>query len=181
MRILRPVTPVRPRPRKPPRLGFRDSGLSLIELLVAISLMGVVVVGVVGLLGTMVVASDEAKTQAEAEAFARSAAEDVKAWEYADCTGGAAVYDANAMLRPRSGTGLEEIASGDVSVEYGIATPTGIDWGVDAVHTCAAAVAHRVSIRVDGVASNASAIGVVVKRRPCLLSRVPDPVLGNCP
>jgi prepilin-type N-terminal cleavage/methylation domain-containing protein len=159
-----------------------DSGLSLIELLVAIALMGIVVVGIVGLLGTLVMASDEAKTQAESEALARSAAEDVKAWVYADCdpTGAVATYDAARMLLPRRGTGLEQITQDGVKVEYALPTPTGLAWGDETTVPCRQAVAHRVSITVTGQASNAKATGVVVKRRPCLLSQVPDPSVGNC-
>ncbi|MCC7078763.1 MAG: hypothetical protein IT198_16725 [Acidimicrobiia bacterium] len=158
--------------------------MSLIELLVAVSLMGIIVVGVVGLLGTMVIASDEAKTQAEAEALARSAAEDVKAWEYADCdaSGAVASYPATSMLAPRAGTGLEAIEQADVLVEYGVPTADGIDW--NPVNACRDAVAHRVSVTVEGSASNAKATGVVVKRRACLLAeRVNWPVdpAGNCP
>lgn len=67
------------------RIGS-EAGASLIEVLVAVTIMGVIFVAVLGGLTTAILASDMHRKQATAETLLRSFAETVKGGTYdADC------------------------------------------------------------------------------------------------
>ncbi len=74
-----------------PRLTRGEEGLTLIELLATISIMGIAFIVVVGGLLTSVLGSDVHRRQANSEAVLRSFAEAVKAEPYVPCAT-AAVY-----------------------------------------------------------------------------------------
>jgi type II secretory pathway pseudopilin PulG len=60
------------------RAGTSQAGISLIEILVAVSLLGSVVLALVGGLGSLVSSSDRHRRLATADTFARSYAEALK-------------------------------------------------------------------------------------------------------
>lgn len=61
-----------------------DAGVSLIEVLIAVAIMGVLFVSVLGGLTTAILASDMHRKQATAETLLRSFAETIKAETYDD-------------------------------------------------------------------------------------------------
>jgi prepilin-type N-terminal cleavage/methylation domain-containing protein len=73
-----------------------DAGVTLIELLVTVVILGVVFVAVLGGMATGMVVSDLHRKQATAETIIRSYAEAVKAASYTVCAGTAA-YAASAV------------------------------------------------------------------------------------
>ena len=62
-----------------------EAGLTLVELLVTIAIMGIAFAVLVGGMGTAVLGSDLHRKQADAENILRSFAETVKSAEYVDC------------------------------------------------------------------------------------------------
>jgi prepilin-type N-terminal cleavage/methylation domain-containing protein len=62
-----------------------DDGVSLLEILLAVAIMGIAFAAIVGGMYTYVVASDVHRKQAVTGALLRSAAEDLKTRPYVDC------------------------------------------------------------------------------------------------
>ncbi|HEY2666200.1 MAG TPA: prepilin-type N-terminal cleavage/methylation domain-containing protein [Actinomycetota bacterium] len=83
-----------------------DAGVTLVELLVTVVILGVVFVAILGGMATGMVVSDLHRKQATAETIIRSYAEAVKAASYTVCAGTAAYaasavgYSVPAGLRP---------------------------------------------------------------------------------
>lgn len=151
-------------------------GYSLIELLIALMLLGIVVVGVVGLLGTLIVTGEQAKDQAAAEEYARSVVEDVKAQRFAGCdTGGVPLDPVPYSVTVPAPVGFTATVT---KVEYGVAQYVSGQASVAYGASCGTSVTHRVTVEV-GSPAGSSARAVVTKRRPCLLSKaLPS---GDCP
>jgi len=64
-----------------------EVGETLVELLVAVSILGLSVVTIVAALGTGILTSDVAAKQGQVQAALRTAAEEVKAAAWSDCAG----------------------------------------------------------------------------------------------
>ena len=80
-----------------PTPGTGDRGTTLVELLMAVSILGVGITAVMGGMMTSVTVSDRARQQAEATALTRSYAEALAAAPYAAC---ATSYAATGFAPP---------------------------------------------------------------------------------
>jgi type II secretory pathway pseudopilin PulG len=83
------------------RPASNDTGETLVELIIAVAIMGIVVVAIVGGIGTTLLMSDLHRKQATAGAYLRNYAETLQA-SYAPCTSGAPDYAA-LLTAPVSG------------------------------------------------------------------------------
>ncbi|HUR18527.1 MAG TPA: type II secretion system protein [Acidimicrobiales bacterium] len=81
-----------------------EGGSTLIELLVAIVIMGIAFVVIVGGIGTAIIGADSQKQQAGADVVARSAAEAITAQDYRPCT---ATDPPDYPFTPPSGSGID--------------------------------------------------------------------------
>lgn len=82
------------------RPGSNDEGETLIELIIAMAIMGITVVAIVGGIATTILMSDIHRKQATAGAYLRNYAETLQG-SYAPCTSGA--YDYAALLTAPGG------------------------------------------------------------------------------
>jgi len=136
-----------------------DRGETLLEILVAVVLLGVAVVSVVGALLTTVQMSDLHRKQASAAATARDYAETVErrvaAGGYVSCA------PASAYLPSVVGFGTP---AGYTATTTSVRYWTGTGWG----STCAADQGLQLaSVEVRSVDGRAVERSVVVLRRPC--------------
>lgn len=72
--------------------GPRDGGLSLIEVLIAIVIMGIAMAAILGAIGTQIRGADAHRDQSNAQVVLTSAAERVKAVLYSACGAAATSY-----------------------------------------------------------------------------------------
>jgi type II secretory pathway pseudopilin PulG len=87
-----------------PRPGSSDTGETLIELIIAVAIMGITVVALVGGTATFILMSDVHRKQATAGSYVRSYAEAVQAYVAAgnfDATT-SPNYDASTVLPPQT-------------------------------------------------------------------------------
>jgi len=84
--------------------GNPEAGESLAELVVTIAIMGLAVVILVGGLGTAILASSEHRNHATAETVVRSAAETLKARDFAYVPGGTYSLPAQSGITPSVST-----------------------------------------------------------------------------
>jgi type II secretory pathway pseudopilin PulG len=137
-----------------------DRGETLIELLVAILIMGIAVVAVVGGLLASVKFSDVHRKQATGGADARSYAEAVGRYvagdQYVECAAPSAYAPATVGFAAPSG-----FTAAVASVEYwnaGTRTFTG---------TCSSSGLQRVTVQVASTDGRAAEKAIVVVRKPC--------------
>jgi Tfp pilus assembly protein PilV len=153
------------RSRSRDRPGERDRGESLLELLIAVVIMGVTVVAIVGGLATSILVSDMHRKQATAGAYARDYAETIEAWV------AAGHYDANSAPNYAPAT-------------VGFSAPTGFTASAQSVRcwntlgsswqTCGTDVGlQQVTVQVRSADGRAAEQVVVVLRKRCGLS---DPI-----
>lgn len=127
-----------------------DDGSTLIEMLVAVALIGTGVVSIVGSLGSMIAASDINRLQAHAATHLTSYAEAVKGDAYLEC---ATTYAGAGFAAPAGYT------KSAVSVTY---------WnGTDFVGTCGAGSGlQRVTLGINSADGRVSTDVQIVKRKP---------------
>lgn len=142
--------------RTPP--GPNDQGETLIELIMAVAIMGIAVVAIVGGIATSILMSDIHRKQATAGAYVRSYAEAVGA--YAAVPG-----NFNASTSPsalQSAVGFAAPAGFTATVTPPVRCWTGTTFG-----TCIASnTVQQVRLNVASTDSRASESLVVVVRKP---------------
>jgi type II secretory pathway pseudopilin PulG len=139
--------------------GRDDRGESLLELLVAVTIMGIAVVAVVGGIGTGILMSDIHRKQATAGAYVRDYAEAVEKAVAASPSGYVANCAPNyaASFTPPGGYTAQITA---VSFWNGSSFPTTCDASADVG-------VQQVSLRVQSGDGRAAETLSVVIRRPC--------------
>ncbi len=140
------------------RPGSKDSGETLIELIMAVAIMGVVVVGIVGGIATTILMSDIHRKQATAGSYVRSYAEAVGTY-----VGVPGNFDPTT-----SPSALQK--------QVGFAAPTGFAatvtppvrcWNGTTFGTCnKTSTVQRVTLNVASTDSRASESLIVVVRKP---------------
>jgi type II secretory pathway pseudopilin PulG len=135
-----------------------ERGETLLELVIAVAVMGVAVVAIVGGMGTAVMMSDIHRKQATAGATARDYAETAQAW----VAGGH--YDAGTAPDYRPATVGYVAPSG-----YSAAQVSVTCWNGSAWTGCAQAQQglEQLAVQVSSVDGRASEQVVVVLRKPC--------------
>jgi len=144
------------------RPGSNDDGETLIELLIAVAIMGITVIAIVGGFATSILMSDVHRKQTTAGAYVRDYAEAVE--HYVAVPG-----NFNATTSPIA---LQTAVAAD-----GFAAPTGFTAGVTSVQcwddtasvfgTCATGnTVQRVTLSMASADSRASESLVVVVRKP---------------
>jgi prepilin-type N-terminal cleavage/methylation domain-containing protein len=133
-----------------------DGGFSLVELLMAIAIMGIAFVAILGALGTSVRSSEVHRTSADGNAALTSAAETVKAATFTPCATAVSTY--RDFLRAN--------------------TPLPGGWVTDDLDvqgvTCPSATVQMVTVTVTGPGTDiAKTLTVAKAQRP---STLPDPV-----
>ena len=126
-----------------------DGGFSLIELLAAISIMGIAVVTILGAMGTSIFISDLNRKQANAQTILRSAAESIKAASYVACPS----PDYPVPPPPSGYQSTYQLQA------YDDGTGT---WSAP----CASSVLQRIAIHVTSTDGRASESLQIVKRKP---------------
>lgn len=127
-----------------------DEGSTLVEMVVAVALIGTGVVSIVGSLGSMIAASDINRLQAHAATHLTSYAEAVKGDVYAEC---ATTYAGAGFAVPTAYT------RSAVSVDY---------WnGTNFVGTCGSGSGlQRVTLGINSADGRVSTDVQIVKRKP---------------
>ncbi len=140
----------------------RDQGESLIELILAVAIMGIAVVSIVSGLGTSILMSDIHRKQATAGAYVRDYAEAVQSYVggtgYTACAAPASYSASNVGF---TGTPSGYAAS-PISLQYW----TGTAWSVS---PCSADTGlQRLTVQVaSSTNARASEQTVVILRKPC--------------
>lgn len=147
------------------RSGAPDRGESLLELVIAVVIMGVAVVAIVGGLATSIMVSDIHRKQATAGAYARDYAETIEAWVAAGhYDGGPAPDYAPAIVGFTPPTGFTASVRSVTCWNTG-----GSNW-----HSCGTDVGlEQVTVQVLSGDGRAAEQVVLVLRRPCGLSDSP--------
>jgi Tfp pilus assembly protein PilV len=127
-----------------------ERGETMIELLLAVVIMGLVVVALVGALVTSVLVSDRHRKQATAASYARDYAEAVEAAPYANCT-------------PAPYTSVGPTWSGYTKSIVAVRYWSGTAWSA----TCAGNALQQVTVQVASTDGRAAEKVVLVK--PCWL------------
>ena len=134
------------RPDPSHRTPAGDRGETLLELLVAVAIMGIAVVAVVGGIGTSILISDIHRKQATAGWAVRDYAASISRAGYRDCAD-AAYYRSAAGYTPPSGYDADIVA---------VADWTGAAWNTDPTLPCQHNGLQQVTVQVashDGRAS----------------------------
>lgn len=147
--------------------GRSERGESLLELLVALSIMSVAVIAVIGAIATSVRLSDVHRRQTVARSYLTDFAETVEASVAASPTSG---YKACAATNGSDYDGLYSAPSPYedkvVSVEYWNATAK--TWGTSGCTTSNDSGIQRLSLRVRVTSGNTVSEGIqIIIRRPC--------------
>ena len=146
-----------------------DRGETLVELMVALVIMGTAVVALVGGIATSIRASDIHRKQAKSQAYLRAFAEAIETsvanypTGYTECTAGSTPQDTyqSAFTLPAADQTTYQRTVADVSI-WNRATST--------YTTCPAAGdagVQRLTLRVSSVDGRASESLVIVVRKPC--------------
>lgn len=137
-----------------------DDGFTLVELIVAIAILGVAIVVIVGAMGTAFITTDIHRKSAVGAATIRSYAEAIKAAPYVRCGGSADYQNPSGFTSP---TGYTSTITG---VTYWEAATTSF------METCTSITdpgVQKISVRV--VSTDVQVRGtetlIVVKRNPC--------------
>ena len=156
-----------------------DAGYGLVEILISVLLLGLLVVGVMSLLGTMAIAANDADTQSRAEQYAIEAAEAARAAGMLDVC--ADVNNAPVDYKTAIDAAVSEpdkIAEITVeAVEYhvpGTLPASDTDWlalpgtsfpaGTPDKYECTDITAHRVTVKAESANGRTSATRRVVVR-----------------
>jgi Tfp pilus assembly protein PilV len=122
------------RARPPDRAPTGDRGETLLELLVAVTIMGIAVVAIVAGIGTSILLSDVHRKQATAGWAARDYAEAITHAGFHSCANPAYYQTAAGYTAP----------SGYDATVLSVTNWTGTSWGA----TCAGAVLQQVTVQV---------------------------------
>ena len=134
------------RPDRTHRASVGDGGETLLELLVAVAIMGIAVVAVVGGIATSILISDIHRKQTTAGWAVRDYAAYISRAGYHDC-GDTAYYRSAAAYRPPSGYDADIVS---------VADWTGASWNADPALPCQHNGLQQVTVQVashDGRAS----------------------------
>jgi type II secretory pathway pseudopilin PulG len=146
---------------KPPRPA-NDQGETLIELIIAIAIMGIAVVAIVGGIGTSILMSDVHRKQATAGAYVRDYAEKVES--YIAGTGYTSCAPASTYAPSTVGFTLP-------SGGYGAAASAALSWTGSAWVACSADNGYqKVTLTISTSDGRASESLNVILRRPCRVS-----------
>lgn len=132
-----------------------ERGESLLELLIAVVIMGIAVVAIVGGLSAATLVSDQHRKEATAGSYARDYAEAVKSMSYTDCATSAA-YPAPAGLGLPAG-----YAASVAAVKYW----NGTTWA--ATCTTPDVGLQQVTVQVASSDQRAAERVTLVLRKPC--------------
>ena len=139
------------------RPGSNDDGETLIELIMAVAIMGISVVAIVGGFATSILMSDVHRKQATAGAYVRSYAESVE------------TYVAAGYFNPTTSPSVLQAAVGFVAPSGFAATvrPPVRCWTGAVFGTCkASSTVQQITLNVKSTDSRASESLVVVVRKP---------------
>ena len=137
------------------RPGSNDDGETLIELIIAVAIMGITIVAIIGGIATTILMSDVHRKQATAGAYVRNYAEAVETY---------VAVPGNFL------------AAGNYTTGFGFTAPVGYNTSTTSVQcwndtsevfgSCPAGNVQRITLRVRSLDSRASESLVVVVRKP---------------
>jgi Tfp pilus assembly protein PilV len=128
-----------------------DRGESLLELVIAVALLGVALVGIVGGLAISIQMSDTHRKQSTASAYARDYAEAIENATYTEC--------ASASTYASAGPVWPGYTKSVVGVKYW----NGSTW----LGTCSSSGLQQVTVRVASADGRAAETLTLVLRKPC--------------
>jgi type II secretory pathway pseudopilin PulG len=139
------------------RRGTDDRGESLLELLIAVVIMGIAVVAIVGGLSAATLVSDQHRKEATAGSYARDYAEAVQSMSYTDCATPAS-YPVPAGLVPAGySASVQSVQYWPISgTNWQTTCPSNPDKGL-----------QRLTVQVASSDGRAAERVTLVLRKPC--------------
>ena len=157
--------------RRDAELGGRQSGMTMVEILVAVSILGLAVIGIVSSLSTASLASGYHRKQATGDTVMKSYAEilqqRVESFAYANCQSGAAT-PANYNAVPLSWTPEQSdgvYAATVTAVQYGHAGSPGAPWTFNGTCTSDEGL-QKLALRVTSSDGRDTETLDIIVRRP---------------
>jgi len=146
------------------RLGPDDEGETLLELMIAVAIMGIVVVAVVGGIATSIMMSDIHRKQATAGAYVRNYAETVVAYVAAGTPASKTNFASSSPDYSPSTVGFTAPAGGFVASVSSVWCWD--DGSKKFISSCAASAVQQVTLNIASSDSRASETLLVIVRKP---------------